>query len=180
MRLNCPEPRGDQLILDQSSIDPLEDARSAAHQAPSIVHPDLNQDATWFKGTTSLEESAKEKSLWLSGKGTMVLSNGDVIQNGRRFRNGDAQMANALTPLSPSLTLCLKALKSYIPLPVFDETFLLRDQSAWSTRALKLDKKDSEESRMYGGDGPIEELTMPYNMWEDSIDLLQLHLIATG
>lgn len=86
----------------------------------------------------------KESSSWFHG-----LSNGDVIHNGRVLRSGPAKMGDTITPLSPHLTLKLKGLKSFIPLPVFNEEFLIRDQMAWS---------------------------MDFEAWSDCMELMCVHL----
>ncbi|EGF97563.1 uncharacterized protein MELLADRAFT_84861 [Melampsora larici-populina 98AG31] len=132
----------------------------------------------WFHGSKSEEESNKAKSIMAAKKGSLTLSNGDMIHNGRVFRCGSAKMEDALTPLSPHLTRKLKALKSFIPLPVFDEDFLLKDQKAWSLLPPKSEDKVEKEKRMYGGEGPVEELTMNFEAWSDCMELFCVHLRA--
>lgn len=111
-----------------------------------------------------------------TGKEGKELSNGDMIHNGRIFKNGPAKMGDAITPLSPHLTLKLKHLKSFIPLPVFDEEFLLKDQMAWSMLPPKSEDKAEKEKRLYGGEGPKEELTMDFEAWSDCMELMCVHL----
>ncbi|EGG01199.1 uncharacterized protein MELLADRAFT_92703 [Melampsora larici-populina 98AG31] len=99
-----------------------------------------------------------------SKKGTLEMANGDVIHNGRILKGGDAQMQESLAPLSP----------------VFNEEWLIADQKAWSARTTKSDKKESGEARIYGGEEPVEELTIDYEVWGDCIELFCTHLVACG
>ncbi|EGG08079.1 uncharacterized protein MELLADRAFT_85183 [Melampsora larici-populina 98AG31] len=136
--------------------------------------------SAWFEGATSKEESDKALAIMSSKKGLLELSNGDVIHNGRILRGGGAQMKQSLAPLSPGLTIILKGLTSYIQLTVFDEEWLVADQKAWSSRTTKSDKKESGEARIYGGEAPVEELTIDYEVWGDCMELFCTHLVACG
>ncbi|EGG05058.1 uncharacterized protein MELLADRAFT_88329 [Melampsora larici-populina 98AG31] len=136
----------------------------------------LKETVDWFQGCSSQEESDKAKALMTAKKGSLTLSNSDMIHNGRVFRSGPAKMGDAITPLSPHLTLKLKGLKSFIPLPVFDEEFLIRDQMAWSLLPPKSEDKADKEKRLYGGEGPKEELTMDFEAWSDCMELMCVHL----
>lgn len=64
------------------------DAIPRAQLLPSqlqIARP-AHSNPEWLDGTTSLEESERAKALLKAGKGTMIMTCGDTIHNGRRFR----------------------------------------------------------------------------------------------
>ncbi|EGG01464.1 uncharacterized protein MELLADRAFT_92159 [Melampsora larici-populina 98AG31] len=142
----------------------------AIPQAPAlnIRNTELLDPATWFEGASSKEESDKAYAIMSSKKGTLEMENGDVIHNGRILRSGNAQMKESLAPLSPGLTIILKGLTSYIQLTVFDKEWLIKDQKAWG------------EARIYGGDAPVEELTIDFEVWGDCMELFCSHLVACG
>ncbi|EGG06610.1 uncharacterized protein MELLADRAFT_86452 [Melampsora larici-populina 98AG31] len=140
----------------------------------------IQDKSKWFQGASSKEESDKAFAVLASKKETLELTNGDVIHNGRILRSGNAQMKQSLAPLSPGLTIILKGLTSYIQLTVFDEEWLIKDQKAWSSRTTKSDKKESGEARIYGGEAPVEELTIDYEVWGDCIELFCTHLTECG
>ncbi|EGG10676.1 uncharacterized protein MELLADRAFT_93611 [Melampsora larici-populina 98AG31] len=155
------------------------------NQAPSGLAQnsttEVGEDkATWFEGAASKEESDKVLAIMSSKKGTLEMLNGDVIHNGRILKGGNAQMTESLAPLSPGLTIILKGLSSYIQLTVFDKEWLVKDQKAWSTRTTKSDKKESGEARIYGGEAPVEELTIDFEVWSDCMELFCSHLITCG
>ncbi|EGG08414.1 uncharacterized protein MELLADRAFT_84569 [Melampsora larici-populina 98AG31] len=161
---------------------------AADNQPPATHHQPItttlaannNGKVTWFEGALSKEELDKAYAIMASKKGTLELENGDVIHNGRILKGGDAQMKQSLAPLSPGLTIILKGLTSYIQWTVFDEEWLVADQKAWSSRTTKSDKKESGEARIYGGEAPVEELTIDYEVWGDCMELFCTHLVACG
>lgn len=135
-------------------------------------------------GTTSVEEEELAKALLESGKGSMVLSNGDVIENGRQILQDDSvQMAKGLTQLSPTLQVYLRTFKAYIPLAVFNKSFLIQDHQAWCTRKALSESKILEGGagvKMYSGNPPMDELTMQYEQWLDAISLFIKYVRQEG
>ncbi|EGF98617.1 uncharacterized protein MELLADRAFT_95544 [Melampsora larici-populina 98AG31] len=149
-------------------------------QPENNTNGETSNPATWFEGASSKEESDKAQAIMTSKKGTLEMKNGDIIHNGRILKSGNAQMKESLAPLSPGLTIILKNLLSYIQLTVFDEEWLVKDQKAWSSRTTKSDKKESGEARIYGGEAPVEELTIDFEVWGDCMELFCSHLTACG
>ncbi|EGF99158.1 uncharacterized protein MELLADRAFT_94877 [Melampsora larici-populina 98AG31] len=139
-----------------------------------------SDESTWFEGALSKDESDKAHAIMASKKGTLEMKNGDIIHNGRILKSGNAQMKESLAPLSPGLTIILKNLSSYIQLTVFDDEWLIKDQKAWSSRTTKSDKKESGEARIYGGEAPVEELTIDFEAWGDCMELFCAHLVSCG
>ncbi|EGG09391.1 uncharacterized protein MELLADRAFT_95837 [Melampsora larici-populina 98AG31] len=109
LRRSPPAPR--RLIkeesLDESSIG---GDRRRMVQAPiiPIQTPRIEAEPPTSGGVNSEEEEGLAKALLESGKGRMVLSNGDVIENGRRILCDESvQMLKGLTQLSPMLQVYL-------------------------------------------------------------------------
>ncbi|EGG08283.1 uncharacterized protein MELLADRAFT_85049 [Melampsora larici-populina 98AG31] len=119
-------------------------------------------------------EAERAKTMLMSRKGRMVLSNGDVIENGRLIVLDDStQMEKSLPELSPVLTVYMQTFKAYIPLSVFERNFLREDAKGWSTKKAPTATKilEGNGTRVYGGDPPMDELTMQYEQWLDAITL---------
>ncbi|EGF98794.1 uncharacterized protein MELLADRAFT_95438 [Melampsora larici-populina 98AG31] len=160
---------------------PLPPQQATAQTAqPGLTDDTATDRSTWFEGASSKEESDKAYAIMTSKKGTLEMENGDIVHNGRILKGGDPQMKESLAPLSPGLTIILKGLTSYIQLTVFDEEWLIKDQKAWSTRTTKSNKKESGEARIYGGEAPVEELTIDFEVWNDCMELFCGHLVACG
>lgn len=132
--------------------------------------------------TESEEELAK--AMLESGKGRMVLANGDVIENGRLILMDESvQMEKGLTQLSPTLQVYLRTFKAYIPLSVFEKIFLIQDHQAWSTKKGLSEAKILEGGagvKVYSGEPPIDELTMQYEQWLDAISLFIKYVRQEG
>ncbi|EGG12202.1 uncharacterized protein MELLADRAFT_89337 [Melampsora larici-populina 98AG31] len=163
--------------LQSRQIPPIQPPPTTQPQEPSQT---LEDPQNWFEGASSKEESDKALAIMSAKKGTLEMVNGDIIHNGRILRGGNAQMKQSLAPLSPGLTIILKGLTSYIQLTVFDEEWLVKDQKAWSLRTTKSDKKESGEARIYGGEAPVEELTIDFETWGDCMALFCAHLVSCG
>jgi hypothetical protein len=130
------------------------------------------------------DEEAKAKAMLESGKGRMVLTNGNVIENGRMIiRDKSKQLGKSLPALSTVLAHHVKTFKVYVPLPVFDKLWLTQDRQAWEGREppseSKLNKSGST-LRVYGGDPPINELTMQYDQWLDCFGLFVRYIKDAG
>ncbi|EGG08975.1 uncharacterized protein MELLADRAFT_84299 [Melampsora larici-populina 98AG31] len=77
------------------------------------------------------DKASKAKAMLESGKGCMVLANGDIIENGRlMLKDKMKQLEKSLPSLSPVLAHYLQTFKAYVPLPVFDKLWLICDQQA--------------------------------------------------
>ncbi|EGG11444.1 uncharacterized protein MELLADRAFT_90967 [Melampsora larici-populina 98AG31] len=130
------------------------------------------------------DEAVRAKAMLESGRGRMVLANGDVIENGRlMLKDKTKQLEKSLPSLSPVLAHYLRTFKAYIPLPVFDKLWLIRDQQAREgtepPSESKLNKGGSN-LRMYGGDPPMDELTMQYEQWLDCFTLFSRYIHDAG
>lgn len=136
------------------------------------------------KGQSSKSEAELVEALLLSGKGRMVLANGDVVENGRIIVLDDSkEMDKSLPHLSPVLLVYLQTFKAYIPLSVFDRTFLVEDGNAWQTRKAPSAAKIMEGGatvKVYGNEPPMEELTMQYEQWLDAMTLFIKYVRQEG
>lgn len=129
-------------------------------------------------------EEEQAAALLASGKGQMILSNGDVIENGRRLIQVESDdMDQSLTPLSPVLMGWLRTFKHFISLTVFNRKFILLDYQAWSSRQTPSESKIAKgaaDLRIYGGAPPPEELRMQYEEWRDAMKLFIRYIRAEG
>ncbi|EGF98065.1 uncharacterized protein MELLADRAFT_96203 [Melampsora larici-populina 98AG31] len=160
--------------------------------SPSAGRPDAappQRDTPANQANPELEdpdaaEAAQVKILLAAKKGRMVLHNGDVVENGRYLvADPSDEMEKGLTPLSPVLTHWLRTFKSYIPLTVFNQIFLIDDQQEWSRWKAPTEAKIDDGSaslRVYGGAPPPEELTMQFGHWIDGISLFIKYVAAEG
>lgn len=129
-------------------------------------------------------EEELAKAMLDSGKGRMVLSNGDVIENGRRILNNKSeQMEKVLTPLSQVLQVWMRTFKAYIPLTVFNKKWLRDDQKEWEVKEPQTEAKilkGGSNVKAYGGKPPPDELLMQFEEWLDSMKLFLRYVEEAG
>ncbi|EGF98622.1 uncharacterized protein MELLADRAFT_95551 [Melampsora larici-populina 98AG31] len=168
-----------------SRREPVDEPRAGRDQVPADRPRDVTRqerEAAGLDAGNSEEELAK--AMLESGKGRMVLSNGDVIENGRRILNDDSeQMERILTPLSQVLQVWLKTFKAYIPLTVFNKRWLREDQKEWEVKEPQTEAKilkGGANVKAYGGKPPPEELLMQFEEWLDSMKLFVRYVEEAG
>ncbi|EGF97844.1 uncharacterized protein MELLADRAFT_84192 [Melampsora larici-populina 98AG31] len=154
-----------------------------SHSPATIGEPKPVRETT-ATPQTNTDEASRAKAMLESGKGRMILSNGDVIENGRlMLKDKTKQLEKSLPSLSPVLSHYLRTFKAYVPLPVFDKLWLIRDQQAREGTEPPSESKLNKSGlnlRMYGGDPPMEELTMQYKHWLDCFTLFSRYIQDAG
>lgn len=184
-RDSSPARRSPHRLIEEESVSRAETAiaRPQPNSPARRVDLHLPTNEVRLEGLTA-EESEQVKALMTSGKGRLVLSNGNVVENDRMIVfDAGIEISNTLTPLSPVLAVWLKTFKAYIPLTVFNKIWLTLDQQAWGVREHPSEAKVTKGGaalRAYGGAAPPEELELQFEDWLDCMILFRKYVKAAG
>ncbi|EGF97605.1 uncharacterized protein MELLADRAFT_84835 [Melampsora larici-populina 98AG31] len=183
-RTSPPEPVFSNRYSPLRDLDQVEEQRDRNHTMTDRRPEQLATRTETAQATGEKSEEELAKVMLDSGKGCMVLSNGDVIENGRRILNDESeQMDKVLTPLSQVLQVWLKTFKAYIPLTVFNKRWLLDDQREWEVKDPQSEAKilkGGAAVKAYGGKPPPNKLLMQFEDWLDSMKLFVRYVEEAG
>lgn len=103
---------------------------------------------------------------------------GAETEGGITYRRGKPLGVSSLLPLTPYFENRMKTLKAYVPLTVFEQSWIESDQRAVGKKKVKTLKElqEDDSSATYSGLQPPEELLMTYGFWIDTIDLFIKYL----
>ncbi|EGF99969.1 uncharacterized protein MELLADRAFT_93955 [Melampsora larici-populina 98AG31] len=180
VRFRDERPRTQSLIVGEdddeeneaenaTAVDDVQDERGRDRRKKSLMKR-RREDTS--EERNDREETTKSKEVE-ENQGEEETEGGITYRIGKPLGN-----SSMLMPLTPYFENRMKTLKAYVPLTIFDLSWIERDQRAAGKKKVKTIKElqEDDSSATYSGLAPNEELLMTYGFWIDAFDLFIRYL----